>query len=71
MAEHLLQEKLYEVHSPSSCPASPLQVLDEVQCPQLVLTAGEDRSAMAGESVNYRFLSENEKPGGLADRVWG
>ena len=33
------------------------QVLDEVACPQLVLTAGEDHS--------------NEKPGGLADKVWG
>ena len=33
------------------------QVLDEVGCPQLVLTAGEDHS--------------NEKPGGLAAKVWG
>ena len=34
-----------------------LQVLDEVQCPQLVLTAGSDH--------------QNEKPGGLASKVWG
>merc|ERR1719369_80160 len=40
----LLNEKLYEV-------------LDEVGCPQLVLTAGEDHP--------------NEKPGGLAAKVWG
>jgi len=44
VVENLLQEKLYAV-------------LDEVQCPQLVLTAGED--------------SPNEKPGGLASKVWG
>jgi len=44
VADQLMQEQLYEI-------------LDEVQCPQLVLTAGED--------------SENEKPGGIADRVWG
>merc|ERR1712179_16702 len=43
VVETLLKQKLYEI-------------LDEVQCPQLVLTAGED--------------SENEKPGGLASRVW-
>eukprot|EP00090_Calanus_glacialis_P010734 TRINITY_DN19192_c0_g1_i1.p1 TRINITY_DN19192_c0_g1~~TRINITY_DN19192_c0_g1_i1.p1 ORF type:complete len:253 (-),score=69.10 TRINITY_DN19192_c0_g1_i1:79-837(-) len=44
IAENMLNEKMYEV-------------LDEVGCPQLVLTAGEDHS--------------NEKPGGLADKVWG
>merc|ERR1712080_373005 len=43
VVETLLQEKLYEI-------------LDEVQCPRLVLTAAED--------------NDNEKPGGLADRVW-
>merc|ERR1712123_206827 len=44
IAQDLLNEELYEV-------------LDEVGCPQLVLTAGEDHS--------------NEKPGGLAAKVWG
>jgi len=44
VAEDLLNEKMYEV-------------LDEVGCPQLVLTAGNDHS--------------NEKPGGLAAKVWG
>jgi len=44
VAETVNQEKLYEV-------------LDEVQCPQLVLTAGSDH--------------QNEKPGGLASKVWG
>jgi len=44
IAENCNQEKLYEV-------------LDEVQCPQMVLTAGNDH--------------QNEKPGGLAQKVWG
>jgi len=44
IAENILNEKLYEV-------------LDEVGCPQLVLTAGDDHP--------------NEKPGGLAAKVWG
>jgi len=44
IAEMILGEELYEV-------------LDEVGCPQLVLTAGDDH--------------ENEKPGGLANKVWG
>lgn len=44
ITENVLKEKLYEI-------------LDEVQCPQLVLTAGDDH--------------ENEKPGGLANKVWG
>jgi len=44
IAEDILKEELYEV-------------LDEVRCPQLVLTAGDDHA--------------NEKPGGLAAKVWG
>jgi len=44
IAENILKEELYEV-------------LDEVGCPQLVLTAGNDHA--------------NEKPGGLANKVWG
>ena len=34
-----------------------LQVLDEVQCPQMILSAGNDHP--------------NEKPGGLASKIWG
>mgnify|MGYP006888744632 CR=1 FL=1 len=44
IAENVNKEELYEV-------------LDEVRCPQMVLTAGNDHS--------------NEKPGGLANKVWG
>jgi len=44
IAENVNKEKLYEV-------------LDEVGCPQMVLTAGNDH--------------KNEKPGGLAQKIWG
>ena len=44
IAETVNKEELYEV-------------LDEVRCPQMVLTAGNDHT--------------NEKPGGLANKVWG
>jgi len=43
IAENVNKEKLYEV-------------LDEVQCPQMVLTAGNDHI--------------NEKPGGLCQKIW-
>jgi len=44
IAETVNKEEVYEV-------------LDEVQCPQMMLTAGNDHV--------------NEKPGGLANKVWG
>jgi len=44
IAENVNKEKLYEV-------------LDEVQCPQMILSAGNDH--------------HNEKPGGLASKIWG
>ena len=44
IAETVNKEEVYEV-------------LDEVQCPQMMLTPGNDHV--------------NEKPGGLANKVWG
>ena len=44
IAETVNKEEVYEV-------------LDEVQCPQMMLTASNDHV--------------NEKPGGLANKVWG
>lgn len=44
VAKHILKEDIYEL-------------FDEVQCPQLMITAGED--------------DDNEKLGGLANKVWG
>jgi len=43
IVESILKEELYEI-------------LDEVQCPQLMITAGNDHA--------------NEKPNGLANKVW-
>ena len=62
IAENCNQEKLYEVNVDRTSlnqfiQTLIIQVLDEVQCPQMVLTAGNDH--------------QNEKPGGLAQKVWG
>lgn len=44
VGKHILKENIYEL-------------FDEVQCPQLMVTAGDD--------------DDNEKRGGLANKVWG